>query len=79
MTERVKLLWDFKGPNALKTAEHHVIHLNEFIISEKIDNSFTKVSTLSSNHTVAEMIVPNRYMNDLRARLKPTRGQLFNE
>jgi|TARA_R110000851_G_scaffold195595_1_gene346379 hypothetical protein len=79
MTDRIKLLWDFKGPNAQKTAEHHIIHLDEFIISEKIDNSFTQVQTIASNHTVAEMIVPNRYMTDLRERLKPTRGQLYTE
>lgn len=79
MTDRIKLLWDFKGPNALKTAEHHVIHLNEFIISEKMADSFTQIQTIHSNHTIAEMIVPNSYMNDLRKRLKPTRGQLYNE
>jgi hypothetical protein len=79
MTDRIKMLWDFKGPNALKTAEHHVIHLNEFIISEKMTDSFTQVQTISSHYSIAEMIVPNRYMNDLRERLKPTRGQLYKE
>ena len=79
MTERIKLLWDFKGPNAHKTAEHHTIHLDEFIISEKMENSFTQVETIANNHFVAEMIVPNKYMDDLRKRLKPTRGQLYNE
>jgi len=79
MTDRIKMLWDFKGPHALKTAQHHIIHLNEFIISEKITASFTQLQTLSDTHVVAEMIVPNRYMNDLRKRLKPHRGQLYNE
>lgn len=79
MTERIKMLWDFKGPNALKTAQHHIIHLNEFIISENIADSFTQITSISDTYTIAEMIVPNRYMNDLRLRLKPTRGQLFNE
>ncbi|EDM43161.1 hypothetical protein SCB49_11819 [unidentified eubacterium SCB49] len=79
MTDRIKLLWDFKGPNAQKTAEHHVIHLDEFIVSEKINDSFTQVQTINPNHTVAEMIVPNQYMKDLKVRLKPTRGQLYNE
>lgn len=79
MTERIKMLWDFKGPNALKTAEHHVIHLDEFIVSEKIEDSFTQVQTIADNHVVAEMIIPNKYMTDLRTRLKPTRGQLYEE
>ena len=79
MTDRIQLLWDFKGPDAQKTAEHHIIHLNEFIISEKIDNSFTEVKTANDSHSIAIMIVPNKYMDDLRNRLKPTRGQLYNE
>lgn len=79
MTDRIKMLWDFKGPNALKTAEHHVIHLNEFIISEKMMDSFAQVQNISSHYAIAEMIIPNRYMNDLKERLKPTRGQLYKE
>ena len=79
MTDRIQLLWDFKGPNGQKTAEHHIIHLNEFIISEKIENSFTEVKTVNNNHAIAVMVIPNQYMNDLKSRLKPTRGQLYNE
>jgi len=26
----VAMLWDFFGPNRAQTAEHHLIHLNEF-------------------------------------------------
>ena len=27
---KLKLIWDFRGPDALKTAEHHEIHLKEY-------------------------------------------------
>src|SRR5690606_1132164 len=31
MEKKLKLIWDFFGPDAKKTAEHHEIHLKEFI------------------------------------------------
>ena len=34
MTRKIKLIWDFKGHFAAKTAEHHEIHLKEFLEKE---------------------------------------------
>nr|WP_298659569.1 hypothetical protein [uncultured Flavobacterium sp.] len=31
MSKKIKLIWDFRGPSALQTAEHHAIHLNEYL------------------------------------------------
>ena len=36
--KRVKLIWDFRGPNATKIAEHHDIHLKEYIKKNGLDN-----------------------------------------
>ena len=33
---KLKLIWDFRGPDALKIAQHHEIHLKEFIAIEKL-------------------------------------------
>ena len=30
LERQIKLIWDFKGPDALETAKHHCIHLKEF-------------------------------------------------
>ena len=32
---KIKLIWDFRGQAAAKTAEHHEIHLKEFLETEK--------------------------------------------
>ena len=32
---KIKLIWDFRGEAAAKTAEHHDIHLNEYLEKEK--------------------------------------------
>ena len=34
----LKLIWDFKGPDALKIAQHHEIHLKEYIELKKDSN-----------------------------------------
>ena len=31
----LKLIWDFRGPEALRIAQHHEIHLKEYIQQEK--------------------------------------------
>mgnify|MGYP003663068184 FL=1 len=77
--ERIKLIWDFKGPNALPIAQHHVTHLKEFIQVEGLENSFCETETISSNHCIAFMVVNKEQMDSLRERLKPNRGQIFTE
>jgi hypothetical protein len=32
MSRKIKLIWDFRGPASAKTAEHHEIHLKEYIV-----------------------------------------------
>lgn len=79
MTERIKLLWDFRGPNAAPTAAHHVVHLKEFALAEKLENTICDIETISRMHHVAFLVVEKKHMHDLRARLKPNRGQIYKE
>ncbi|GEQ86726.1 hypothetical protein ULMS_22340 [Patiriisocius marinistellae] len=79
MSQRIKMIWDFKGPNASKIASHHVIHLNEFAITESLENTICDVEKLSDVHHIAYMVIDEENMQDLRARLKPNRGQLYKE
>tara|TARA_B100000886_G_C20174704_1_gene387567 strand:+ start:225 stop:359 length:135 start_codon:yes stop_codon:yes gene_type:complete len=37
MNKKVKLIWNFNGIDALKIADHHLVHLNEYISREEID------------------------------------------
>jgi len=34
--EKIKLIWDFRGPASPQTAAHFKIHLLEYFASEKI-------------------------------------------
>lgn len=80
MTERlIKLIWDFRGPAAAKTAEHHVIHLKEYIQIEQLEVNITGFSDLSEMHSIAYMVVPEHKMIAFRDALKPHRGQVYEE
>jgi hypothetical protein len=79
MTERVKLIWDFRGPNAKHIAAHHAKHLSEFAISENLQNTVKGHEEITPVHHIAFLVVEKNLMNQLRETLKPTRGQIYDE
>ena len=78
MNRQIKLIWDFKGPNALHIAQHHEIHLQEFISIEKLPIHTTGFSSLNEMHSIAWMVVNESYMISVRDALKPHRGEIYN-
>ena len=75
--DRIKLLWDFRGPNAQPIAQHHVVHLKEFVADEGLENTLCNTEKVTEMHYVAYLVVEAQHMNDLRERLKPHRGQRY--
>lgn len=75
--ERLKLIWDFRGPDAEKIALHHEIHLKEYALTEALQNTLTGVEVLRDNHTIAFVVVDKESMKPVRDALKPHRGELF--
>ncbi len=53
----IKLIWDFKGEDSEETAKHHIIHLKEFSIKEKLILTDTKVNRINDNHLIAYLLV----------------------
>jgi hypothetical protein len=47
MERKIKLIWDFRGPTAAKTAEHHEIHLKEYSAIEKLPLNITGFELLT--------------------------------
>jgi len=74
---QLKLIWDFRGPDALKIAEHHEIHLKEFITIEKTNLNITGFNAITDLHAIAFMVVNEAEMKPIRDALKPHRGQVF--
>ncbi len=76
---KLKLIWDFRGPDALKIAEHHEVHLKEYIKLEKLNLNITGFETISDVHAIAFMVVAEDQMKPIRDALKPHRGQVYTE
>lgn len=76
---KIKLIWDFRGPAGTKTAEHHEIHLKEYIMAEKLPLNITGAETINEMHAIAFMVVTDDYMIAVRDALKPHRGELYEE
>jgi len=76
---KLKLIWDFRGPNGLQTAKHHEIHLKEFIKAENLNFNITGVETITPNHSLAFLVVNEDQMKPIRDALKPHRGQVYTK
>jgi hypothetical protein len=74
---KIKLIWDFRGPDANKIAEHHEIHLKEYIIIEKLPYNITGFEIKNELYAIAYMVVTDDYMTIVRDALKPHRGELY--
>jgi len=77
--KKIKLIWDFRGPAATKTAEHHEIHLKEYILTEKLNLNITGNLTLNDMHSIAYLVVNQSEMIPVRDALKPHRGEVYEE
>ncbi|ADV49725.1 hypothetical protein I2486_12275 [Cellulophaga sp. E16_2] len=77
-SKKIKLIWDFRGPAAAKTAEHHVIHLKEFISAENLELNITDVLHLNDMYSLAFLVVEESEMLKVRDALKPHRGEIYN-
>lgn len=77
MAKQIKLIWDFRGPAAAKTAEHHEIHLKEYITIENLSPNITGFKIIDEMYALAFMVVEEENMIPVRDALKPHRGELF--
>lgn len=76
MHSRIKLIWDFRGPDAHAIAQHHKIHLDEYLAIAKTPNAVSGIEQLSELHAIAFVTVDKENMITLRDALKPHRGEI---
>ena len=77
MGRKIKLIWDFRGPAAYKTAEHHEIHLKEYIATENLGLNITGHKVLGDMHSIAYLVVEETEMIQVRDALRPHRGEVY--
>lgn len=76
MPKKIKLLWDFRGPDAKETAKHHTIHLKDFARVENL--TFHEIDIQEKNPILvsAFITVDEADMKIYRDALKPQRGEV---
>lgn len=74
MSKTIRLHWDFFGPDAPKTAEHFLKHLDQFCAREAITGYRHWVSVQPIRST-AVMECDEQYLKLLRDALRPVRGE----
>ncbi|MFD0861205.1 hypothetical protein ACFQ1M_03215 [Sungkyunkwania multivorans] len=79
MSRKIRMIWDFRGPNAKQTAAHHLVHLKEYLKVEEVWFADTGIEEVSNMHSFAYVIVGENDMQKVRKDLKPHRGRLFEE
>jgi len=78
MSRKIKLIWDFRGAVASKTAAHHEKHLKEYILTEQFPLNITGFEIINEMHSIAFMVVEEENMIAVRDTLKPHRGEVYN-
>ncbi len=73
--EKIKLIWDFRGADAHKIAEHHVIHLKEYAAANGLDQNATGIEKKSPLYSLAFFVVEKQNMLAVRDALRPHRGE----
>ena len=74
MKKKIKLIWQFNGMDALKIADHHLVHLNEYILREEIDIIDSGTELINDFSSISFIIIDNSIVEKLRVALKPHKG-----
>ena len=74
MKKKIKLIWQFNGVDALKIADHHLVHLNEYILREEIDIIDSGTELINDFSAISFIIIDNSIVEKLRVALKPHKG-----
>tara|TARA_B100000941_G_C28429710_1_gene513527 strand:+ start:209 stop:445 length:237 start_codon:yes stop_codon:yes gene_type:complete len=74
MKKKIKLIWQFNGMDALKIADHHLVHLNEYILREEIDIIDSGTELIKDFSAISFIIIDNSIVEKLRVALKPHKG-----
>lgn len=75
--EQIKLIWDFRGPDAVRTASHHEVHLQEFAKMKQLDPGLTGMQIINEMYALAWLVVKRENMIEVRDALKPHRGEVY--
>ena len=67
----LKFVWEFFGSDSEQLAKHHLNHLKEFLIKEKIIFSKIGVSKESLNFSCSFVVLDSSFLEIIKSSLKP--------
>ena len=73
---KIKLIWDFKGPNSLGIAKHHCIHLKEFVQNETLNFFEIQYEEINPMWTLSFITINEEDISIFKEALKPHRATL---
>jgi len=76
MENKIRLVWDFRGEDALKKAEHQLIHLVEFMKKENIPFLEHKTEKINDLHSICSICIYESNLDFVKNKLRPHRGFL---
>ena len=79
MENKIRLVWDFRGNDALKTAEHQLIHLLEFMKNEEIPFYNDSTEKINDLYSVCTICINESNLDFVKNKLKPHRGFLAKQ
>ena len=74
MKKKIKLIWQFSVMDSLKIADHHLVHLNEYIFREGIDVIDNGTELINDFSSLSFIVIDNSLVEKLRVALKPHKG-----
>ena len=77
LDRKIKLIWDFRGPTAEKTASHYVAHLKEYIFNEELKFDIVDYKRINDMHSIVYLVVAEFEMPQVRDDLRPHRGEIY--
>lgn len=69
----MKLLWDFFGPDAERTAVHFEQHLTQFLTSNGHPELTRGTESAGAGHHAAFCVVPENLVDPMKRALRPNR------
>lgn len=79
MNRKIRLIWDFRGPDAKETAKHHAVHLKEFAEIEQLTYFEVSIDEQNAYLCTAFIIINEKDLAIYKNALKPNRGTIVNE
>ena len=78
MSKQIKLIWDFRGPDAQGIAEHYKIHLDQYLERNQLSSDLVKtgIEEITGMYYLAYMAIDEESAEEVIKALRPHRREI---